>query len=119
MRLVALDRGLGGLLVIGSLLHAAGSLRAYASEPTTLVWALSASLAGLLLAAVNIVRANRGHDAALAWICIVGCAGWIGQAFAFGVTIGNPLDPRVLIHAGNAAALVVFAGMSLRRPMRA
>ena len=33
------------LLIVGSLLHGVGSIQAYASQPTTLVWALSATLA--------------------------------------------------------------------------
>jgi hypothetical protein len=116
MRLITLDRALGGLLIIGSLLHGLGSVQAYAGQPTTLVWALSATLAGLLLAAINLVRANRRHDRTLAWICVAGCLAWVAQAFAFGVSIGSPLDPRVLIHAGNAAALAAFAGVSLLDP---
>jgi len=114
MTLRTIDRALGGLLIVGALLHALGSLRAYGSQPTTLVWALSATLAGLLLGTINLVRAGRPHDRALVWISIVGCVAWVVQAIAFGVSIGSPLDPRVLIHAVNAAALAVVAAVSLR-----
>jgi hypothetical protein len=116
MTLTTIDRGLGGLLIIGSLLHGIGSVEAYASQPTTLVWALSATLAGLLLGTINLVRAGRRHDRALTWISVVGCVAWIAQAFAFGISIGSPFDPRVLIHAVNAAALAVIAASSLRHP---
>ncbi|HWZ61103.1 MAG TPA: hypothetical protein VNW46_19110 [Gemmatimonadaceae bacterium] len=118
MKLQTLDRALGGLLIVGSLLHALGSIKAYASEPTTLVWALSATMAGLLLGTINLVRASRRHDQALAWISIVGCVAWVVQALAFGVSIGSPLDPRVLIHAVNAVALAVLAARSLRVPQQ-
>jgi hypothetical protein len=118
MTVRTIDRALGGLLIVGSLLHGMGSIRAYASEPTTLVWALSATLCGLLLGTINLVRAGRPHDRALAWICVFGCIAWVVQSVAFGVSIGRPLDPRVLIHAVNAGALAVLAAVSLR-PARA
>jgi hypothetical protein len=118
MTLRTIDRALGGLLIVGSLLHGMGSIRAYASEPTTLVWALSATMAGLLLGTINLVRAGRPGDRALAWICVCGCIAWVGQSIAFGVSIGSPLDPRVLIHAINASALAVLAAVSLRHPPR-
>jgi uncharacterized membrane protein len=120
MTRATIDRGFGGLLVVGSLLHAMGSIRVYASQPTTLVWALSATMAGLLLATLNLVRAGRPHDRTLAWICLVGCLAWIAQSFAFGITIGSPFDARVLIHAINAAVLAGFAAVGLRQsPPRA
>jgi hypothetical protein len=103
-----LDRILGWLLVIGSLLHAWGSWMAYANQPETLLWSLSASLAGLLIAALNLLRVNRPGDRTLAWVCVAGSLAWAVVAFAFGRIIGNVLDPRALIHLLNALGLAAL-----------
>ena len=63
-----LDRVLGWLLVVGGLLHALGSWAAYRNAPPELLWALSGSLAALLLAALNLLRAGRPQDRPLAWV---------------------------------------------------
>ena len=47
-----------GILVLSAIGHAFGSYIAYKSDPMTLLWALSASFAVLLLAAINLLRAN-------------------------------------------------------------
>ena len=51
-----------GLLVMGGLLHAWGSFMGYGSEPETLLWSLSASLAAILLAVMNLLRIGRPAD---------------------------------------------------------
>jgi len=63
-----IDRIFGWLLVIGALLHAYGSLMFYGPSTVTLVWALSGSLAALLLAALNLMRINRPADRTLAYV---------------------------------------------------
>jgi hypothetical protein len=60
------DRIFGWLLVVGGLLHAAGSWRAFHSDPPQLLWALSGSLAALLVAALNLLRVARPNDRPLA-----------------------------------------------------
>lgn len=110
------DRVFGWLLVVGSLLHAMGSVVAYRNTPVTLVWALSGTLAGLLVAGLNLLRVGRPHDRSLAWMSFAGCIGWLAVDLAFGKAWGHVFDPRVLIHAINA---VVLAGMSLRTLARA
>jgi hypothetical protein len=110
-----LDRVLGWLLVVGGLLHGLGSWRAYHNSPELLLWALSASLAALLLAALNLLRAGRPNDRPLAWVSLGGCVAWTAVALGFGQVIGNAVDPRALIHAINAAAL---AAMSVRTIVR-
>ena len=102
----------GWLLVVGSLLHAVGSFAAYKNMPAKLLlWSLSGTLAGLLLASLNLLRAVRPGDSALAWVSFSGCLGWIVMALSFGKVSGNVLDIRALTHAINAA---VLAAMSLR-----
>ena len=107
----ALDRVFGWSLVVGGLLHAGGSLAGYRNSPETLLWALSGSLAALLLAALNLLRVARSDDRGLAWICLGGSLAWVAVALGFGTVIGNVLDPRALIHAINA---LVLAAMSVR-----
>jgi uncharacterized membrane protein YjjB (DUF3815 family) len=110
------DRVFGWLLVVGSLLHSGGSVAAYRNTPVTLVWALSGTLAGLLVAGLNLLRVGRPNDRALAWMSFAGCLGWLAVDLAFGKVFGNVFDPRVLTHAINAT---VLAAMSLRTLARA
>jgi hypothetical protein len=111
-----LDRIFGWLLVVGGLLHANGSWHAFHNDPTQLVWALSGSLAALLVAALNLLRVGRPTDRPLAWVSFAASLAWGAVAVGFGSAIGNLADPRAVIHAVNAA---VLAGLSLRTLMRA
>ena len=111
-----IDRTFGWLLVVGGLLHTIGSVMALPNRPDVLVWALAGSLAALLLASLNLMRVNRPGDRTLALVCTAGSIAWVFIAVGFGVSIGNALDPRALIHAINAA---VLAGFSVQSAMHA
>ena len=113
-----LDRIFGWLLVVGGLLHALGSWRAYHADPAVLVWALSGSLAALLVAALNLLRAHRPSDRALAWVSFFASVGWFAVALGFGASIRHLADPRVLIHAVNAALLAAFSLRTLQQASR-
>jgi uncharacterized membrane protein YjjB (DUF3815 family) len=106
------DRIFGWLLLIGGLLHGMGSLQGYGKNHEMLLWALCASLAVLLLAAINLLRVGRPQDRALAWISFLGCIGWLVAAIAFGRLIGNIFDFRPLTHEIITIVLAIF---SLRR----
>ena len=110
------DRIFGWLLVLGALLHAGGSIAAARNNPQLLVWALSGSLAALLVAAMNLLRVNRPQDRSLAALCFFGSVGWAAGAIGFGVSIGNVFDPRAMYHAIVAVAL---AAMSVRTYLHA
>lgn len=110
----AVDRTFGWLLVIGSLLHIIGSIEAYRNRPETLLWALSASLAGLFLASLNLLRVGRPGDRMLAWISFAGCLGWLAVVVGFGEVIGNVLDFRVVTFAGITIVLTIFSFRSAR-----
>ena len=97
----AVDRTFGWLLIIGSVLHGFGSINVYHRRPETMLWALSATLAGLLLAALNLLRIGRPGDRSLAWISFAGCLGWLAAIVGFGVVIGNGLDFRVAHHGAD------------------
>jgi hypothetical protein len=111
-----LDRIFGWLLVVGGLLHAGGSWHAFHNDPPQLLWALSGSLAALLVAALNLLRVGRPTDRPLARVSFVASVAWVAIAVGFGAVIGNLADPRAVIHAVNAAVLAV---LSLRTLMRA
>jgi hypothetical protein len=87
----------------------------YSSNPMTLLWALSASFAVFLLAAINLLRATGKADRRLAWICAAGCAVWIGFGIWFGVLIGNVFDFRPL---GNMLIALVLGIFSVRTAMQ-
>src|SRR5215831_17181231 len=106
--LATIDRIAGWLLLIGALLHGYGSYLAYPSLSSTLVWALSGSVAALLLAGINL-RVNRPNDRPLAWICLAGCLLWIGIVCAFAATLPNPIDPRPVYHLIVSLVLVAFS----------
>lgn len=105
------DRSLGWLLLLGGVAHTYGAYQAYVVQSHTFVWALSGSLAVMLLAVINLVRVERSDDRTLAWISFAGCACWIALAVAFGNATRDFLDPRVIYHVVVSLAL---AGMSLR-----
>jgi hypothetical protein len=104
-----IDRGLGVLLILGAGGHTLGSIKAYADQPMTLLWALSASLFILLLGAVHLLRTVRPGDRTLAWIGAAGAACQIAAAAVFGALIGNPGDPRVIGFVVICAGLIIFS----------
>jgi hypothetical protein len=105
----SLDRVFAALLLVGSVLHCYGSLATYGLGTAELVWALSGSLAGGLIAAINLLRAGRPADTALAWLACVASLGWLAVALGYGSAIGNIADPRVLWHAIAALGLTAFS----------
>ncbi len=61
-----LDRVFAWLMVVSALLHELGSYAVYKADPMSLLWAESAGVAELFLAALNLLRVQRRGDAALA-----------------------------------------------------
>jgi predicted Na+-dependent transporter len=112
----ALDRIFGCLMLAGGLGHGLRSYKAYSSEPVTLLWALSASFVAFLLAAINLLRAGRRGDRALAWICFAGCLGSSAFALWFGLLIGNVFDFRPMGNLIIALALAIFSLHSAMQP---
>jgi len=103
------DRIFGWILALGGIGHGMGALQAYAHRPDLLLWAESATLAGWLLAALNLLRSGRPNDHALAWVSFAGCLGWLVFVIAFGKLIGNFLDFRPLIQCIVTLALIGFS----------
>jgi hypothetical protein len=92
-----LDCILGRLLILGGIGHTLGSFRFYKTDPMTLLWSLCASLFVFLLAAINLMRAGRPGDTALAWLCLAAGLCWIGASLRFGSLTGNFFDFRPMI----------------------
>ncbi|HLH36617.1 MAG TPA: hypothetical protein VKX41_18240 [Alloacidobacterium sp.] len=103
-----IDPIFGWLLFLGGIGHGLGSIRAYGHNQETLLWALCATLAVWLLAALNLLRAGRPADHTLAWVSFAGCLGWFVAAVAFGRLVGM-LDFRALINLILALALAIFS----------
>jgi peptidoglycan/LPS O-acetylase OafA/YrhL len=94
-----LDRILGCLLILGGIGHTLGSFQTYKTDPMTLLWSLCASLFVFLLAAINLIRAGRPADTALAWLCLAAGLCWIVASLRFGALIGNLFDFRPMVFA--------------------
>ncbi len=111
------NRVFGWLLVLACCGHTLGTLKGYPAMSPIWVWSLGSSLAGLLLGGVSLIASGRPTDRALSGLTLAGSVGWIFVALAFGVSIGQVLDPRVVGHAVIAAGLAVSSGVALcRRP---
>jgi hypothetical protein len=113
LRLV--DRVFGVLLVLAACGHTVGTILWTQPMSGIFIWSLGSSLAALVLATLNIVRAGRPNDKTLAIITLIGTACWGLVAFAFGKSIGNVLDPRPLGHVIISIFLVIFSGVTLWR----
>ena len=98
---------LSWLLILAGLGHSFGAWKAYSTQPVTLVWAWSGTLAALLLAALNLQRAGRLDDVPLAVICLGGSVAWAAVSVAFARAAGIPFDPRPMAHAVIAVGLAL------------
>jgi membrane protein DedA with SNARE-associated domain len=110
-----IDQACGWILILGACGHTGGTLLWLPKMSAIWIWSLGSALAALLLGAMNLLRASRENDQALAWITTVGTFCWGLVAVAFGVSIGNLLDPRPLMHAVDSLALVGFSVATLFR----
>ena len=110
-----IDKAFGWLLLVGALLHAYGSVTGYPAGSETQVWALSGTLAAALTAGLNLLRAGRRGDPALAWLAAAASLCWACVALGFGAAIGAVLDPRVLWHVVASLALLGFSLRSISR----
>ncbi len=113
----SLDRACGWLLAAFALLHAVGSYEGYRSMPQTLLWALAASVCELLLAGINLLRAERRNDRSLAALSAAGSVAWLTIIVSFGVIIGNAADIRVVVQGTITLLTVAFSVRTLLLPV--
>ena len=93
------DRGFGWLMILASIGHTFGTVKWTPFMSGIFVWSLGSSLAG------------RPEDKTLAAIAVGGTFGCALLALAFGKSIGDMLDPRVV---GNVVIAVVLVGFGVR-----
>jgi hypothetical protein len=108
------DRFFCGLLAFGAAGHLLGTFLFAKLGSDLFAWSLSGVLAAALVVAVNLVRSARSGDRTVAWIALMGSLGWIVVVALFGTSIGNLLDPRVVLHAVAAAGLSYFSLRAVR-----
>lgn len=108
-----IDRVFGCLLILGALGHTIGTILWTTPMSGIFVWSLGAALAAFILGALNIVRAGRPGDRAVAAIATVGTFLWMVLALTFGISIHHIADPRPLSHIVISLVLVLFGIRSL------
>ncbi len=113
-----IDRVCGVLMLVGAGLHVVGSFATYTNAPDALLWSLCAGAFEALLGGVNLVRASRRRDAALAWLSLLGGIVWLGVIVSFARLVGNPFDPRVLVQGVVALVPTAVSLRTLLRPYR-
>jgi len=109
-----LDRTVSIFLIFGGVGHSIGSYLAYRSNQMELLWALCASLFVFLLGAINLLRASRPSDPALAWICLGALLAWIPTMVRFGQLAGNLLDIHAVFFMVLTLALCGFSIRTIR-----
>lgn len=109
------DRIFGILLILATCGHIVGTVLWTEPMSGIFVWSLGAALGGLVLGALNVVRAGRTDDRTLAAITTLGTGGWFLLALTFGLSIHHVLDPRPLAHMSIAAVLILCGIRTLAR----
>ena len=108
-----LDRVFGWLLILGALGHTMGTIIWTKPMSDLFIWSMGAALAAFVLGALNIVRAGRPGDRAIAAIATAGTFLWMLVALDFGISIHHVTDPRPLSHIIISLVLVLFGIRSL------
>jgi hypothetical protein len=107
------DRVFGVLLILATCGHIGGTLVWLPAMSDIWIWSLGAALCGLVLGALNLVRAGRRHDRAVALIATLGTVGWFCISLWVGISMHHVLDPRPLSHMIISAVLIAFGMRSL------
>lgn len=108
-----MDRVFGYLLILGALGHTIGTIIWLRPMSQLFIWSLGAALAAFVLGALNVLRAGRPGDRAVAAIAVIGTFAWMLVALAFGISIHHVLDPRPFSHIVISLVLVIFGVRSL------
>jgi hypothetical protein len=113
-KLSFLDKALSALLVIGGLLHALGTVLAFAPFSDVWVWSLGSTLAAILIGALNWLRPSRAADRPLVITVMLASFAWVFVVLAFAISIGTLFDFRVLWHVICGLGLGYFGLVTLR-----
>ena len=114
-----IDRIFGWLMVLAALLHSAAAWAAYRGQHELLFWALASGMAEFYLAGMNLIRAERRHDLALARLCVAGNFTWLIVNLFFAAMVGRFSDPRVILQCTITGTLLLLSmrARSRSRPM--
>jgi hypothetical protein len=114
-----IDRIFGWLMVLAALQHSVGAWSAYRSQHELLFWALASGLAEFYLAGMNLIRAERRHDLALARLCVAGNLTWLVVILFFAGVVSHFSDPRVLVQCAITGTLLLLSmrARNRSRPM--
>ncbi len=112
-----LQWGLIGVLALGGIGHLAGTLMGYPPGTEVFVWSLTAVCYVFVVVFLQALRMTREDDRWIRMGATIATAAWMLLALAFGVAVGNILDPRGLIHAAASAGLLIatLIGKSVAR----
>ena len=102
------DRLFGWLQLLGACGHTAGTIVLVPFMSGLFVWSLGASIGMFLTAALNLLRAGRPTDRTVALMATAGSGGQLLLCLAFGKSIGNFADPRVVGNCVIATVLLLF-----------
>lgn len=111
------DRVFGVLLILSSCGHTVGTILWAPFMSGLFVWSLGASIAAALTGVLNVVRAGRPSDKTIAVIATAATAGWLMICLAFGKSIANFADPRVIGNCVIATVLVCFGVRTIVTPV--
>ncbi len=112
------DRLFGVLLILSSCGHTIGTIVWVPFMSGLFVWSLGAGLTAALAGILNLIRAARPADATIAALATGATAGWLMICLAFGKSIANFADPRVVGNCVIAMALLCFSVGTFARTRR-
>jgi uncharacterized membrane protein len=107
------DRLFGWLQILGACGHSLGTILLVPFMSGLFVWSLGASIGWFLTAALNLLRAGRLDDRTVALLAMAGSGGQLLLCLAFGKSIANLADPRVVCNFVIAAVLLCFGVRTL------
>lgn len=97
------------ILALSGAGHFVGTFLAYQLNTDVFVWSLAASAFTWTVVFLHVLRIRRPDDRPI-WIgALITSAAWLVVVILFGLAEGNPLDPRVLMHAVSTALLMAFS----------
>ncbi|MBV8728508.1 MAG: hypothetical protein JO336_01740 [Acidobacteriia bacterium] len=105
------DRLFGWLQILGACGHSLGTILLVPFMSGLFVWSLRASIGMFLTAALNLLRAGRPDDRTVALLAMAGSRGQLLLCLAFGKSIANFADPRVV---GNCVIAAMLFGFGVR-----
>lgn len=113
--LAKVDRAFSWALIILSAGHGfLGTLLSSDLNASSTVWSFSGSIAAWLIAAMNLLRAGRPDDKAIAWVALAGTFSWLGLMFWLAHAAQMWGDIRIWLFVFVSVGLGLFSWRTLR-----